>query len=79
MSYWDNKHQKIVEREPVPYPGAPGWLDIDCHCCNGIQWGGEEPIECRDCGGSGHYAKHIKTGTLAQYPGGPLIGKDGGA
>ena len=28
---------------------AKGWKPVQCGCCNGIQWGGTDPIECRDC------------------------------
>lgn len=51
-----------------------GWKDMDCGCCAGIEWGGEEPRECRDCNGSATLWVHLKTGTVAAYPGGPFIG-----
>lgn len=57
-----------------PWPDHPGWEERNCGCCAGIQWGGEEPIECRHCHGTGRYALHIKSGTAALYPGGPLLG-----
>ena len=53
----------------------PNWIKVDCDCCGGIKWGGEEPIECKQCRGNGYYCVHIKTGTMALYPGGPLLGK----
>jgi hypothetical protein len=33
------------------------------------------PEECGDCGGSGRIYIHRKTGTVAAYPGGPLMGR----
>ncbi len=74
MSYWNWKIGKVISFEPKPYPGYPKWEMIDCGCCAGIQWGGEEPIECKKCGGNGALARHIKTGLLACYPGGKFIG-----
>lgn len=59
---------------PVPWEGKPGWLDVDCGCCGGLEWGGEYPRECTACGGSGRYALHEETGTIALYPGGPFLG-----
>lgn len=70
MAHWDSKNGKIVYFEPRPYPAYPGWEMIDCGCCGGIEWGGEEPIECNKCGGSGSIARHRKTGLTAHYPGG---------
>ena len=70
MSYWDYKTGKVVGFKPEAYPGYPGWLRCDCGCSNGIQWGGESPIECNHCNGSGSYAKHIKTGLRKDWPGG---------
>jgi len=74
MSYWDSKNHVVVHRPSKPFPGYPGWERVDCHCCNGIEWGGEEPYECRSCGGMGMVARHIKTGSVAAYPGGPFLG-----
>jgi hypothetical protein len=76
MSYWNSKAQEIVRIPDRPWPDYPGWLRIDCGCCAGLEWGGESPRECRDCGGGGFLAKHVKSGVLADYPGGPLRGKD---
>lgn len=50
------------------------WAVSGCGCCAGIQWGGDEPRECLDCGGGGMVFVHIPTGTVAQYPGGPFNG-----
>ena len=52
-----------------------GWTLIDCGCCNGIEWGGEEPRTCRDCGGNGVLWRSPR-GRLALYPGGPFRGID---
>ncbi len=35
----------------------------------------EGPAECDDCGGSGQIVRY-ESGVLAQYPGGPLRGRD---
>ena len=51
------------------------WLKIDCTCCAGIEWGGDYPRECRTCGGSGQIFLHVKSGSFAQWPGGPFCGK----
>jgi len=64
---------EIKHCEPKEYPGYPGWLIIDCGCCNGIEWGGEEPRECKRCDGSGAIYKQVKSGVLALYPGGPFV------
>jgi hypothetical protein len=75
MAYWDSQTGKIVESKPTPIAGYPGWVEIDCGCCSGLQWGGEQPMECDLCCGRGYYAKHLATGTLAEYPGGRLLGR----
>lgn len=53
-----------------------GWKYVDCHCCNGIRWGGEYPVECSYCKGAAFYFKHIESGVLAEYPGGPFLGRE---
>lgn len=53
----------------------PGWYQLWCGCCGGLEWGGLEPRECGLCRGTGNYFVHRKTGTVADYPGGPLNGK----
>ena len=50
------------------------WRILGCGCCAGTQWGGEEPRECRDCGGMGDIFLR-PDGTAFQYPGGPIVGK----
>lgn len=73
MAYWNGL--RIVEFEPEPYPGYPGWLRIDCGCCGGLKWGTVEPQDCTDCGGSGQKAMHETTKAVADYPGGPFRGR----
>jgi len=53
---------------------------IKCNRCDGhgliTSWsyGVKEPDECRECGGSGTIIRY-ESGTYAQYPGGPLLGR----
>lgn len=54
----------------------PGWEYINCGCCGGIQWGGDTPRDCLVCDGASFYYKHTKSGVLAQYPGGPFLGRE---
>jgi hypothetical protein len=75
MAHWDS-----AAGVDVPWPSrwderSPGWLWIDCGCCKGIAWGGEEPIDCCLCKGGGWLAVHVDSGTVALYPGGPLAGR----
>lgn len=74
MSHWDSQNLRIVRWPTIPY-GKRGWLKVDCGCCNGTEWGGEEPRECQDCGGMGVLALHKKSRALALYPGGPFVGR----
>lgn len=73
MSRWIDG--KIERFEPKVIEGYPRWVAIDCGCCNGICWGGSEPMECDDCGASGWLVVHADSGVKAWYPGGPLAGK----
>ena len=73
MSRWIDGD--IVEAEPKMFDGYPRWVAINCGCCNGICWGGDEPRECDDCGASGWRYVHADSGVLALYPGGPLAGR----
>ncbi len=73
MAYFDGK--RIIWFEPKEF-GVPDWLQIDCGCCAGIQWGGDSPVECSTCEGGGYIYKHKKSGVLALYPGGPFCGRD---
>ena len=74
MAYWDGK--QIICTPTTLYEDYPGWECVDCGCCAGLEWGGECPRECHRCGGAGEYARHIKSGALAEYPGGPFIGRE---
>ena len=55
---------------------VPGWEYVDCGCCGGLKWGGETPRDCDECDGASFYFRHIKSGVLAQYPGGPFLGRE---
>jgi len=74
MSYWDYEAQKIINRPDKPSSMWPGWTEIDCTCCNGLEWGGEYPRECSYCN-EGTLFRHEASGVLAQYPGGPFLGR----
>jgi hypothetical protein len=76
MSYWNATTREIVSFDDYPWPGHPGWMTVDCGCCVGIRWGGEFPVECDDCGGTGRYARHERSGALALWPGGPFVGRE---
>lgn len=72
---WNGTTMIHPEATPRPWPFAPGWLDVNCGCCAGLEWSaGYEPIECRECGGNGHYAVHARSGRGALWPGGPFNG-----
>ena len=75
MAWWDGEQGKIVKFPPREVAGYPSWQEIDCGCCAGIKWGGDFPEECSDCGGSGTLFHHLKSGVLADYPGGSLRGR----
>ena len=73
MAFWDYKTGKTTH-----FPARDlrnGWFEIDCGCSGGIQWGGEEPTECSECGGRGALYWHKKSRVFAEYPGGPFRGK----
>ena len=72
MSHWDG--EKIIRYKPHPVKDYPGWEVVDCGCCHGIEWGGEDPRECNRCEGSGWIHHHIKSNIFALYPGGPFTG-----
>jgi len=76
MALWDSTNQKIVRWPPRLSSAYPGWEELDCGCCNGLVWGTEQPTECTKCGGRGTIFRHIKSGALAQYPGGPFVGHE---
>lgn len=73
MAHFDG--HAIVMLADEPCSEYPGWVRVDCGCCAGLEWGGFEPRTCRDCGGNGFLAKHVASGTMALYPGGPLRGR----
>ncbi len=54
----------------------PGWEHINCICSGGLRYDCLEPTECGDCNGAGVIYRHIKSGVLAEYPGGPFLGRD---
>lgn len=74
MAYWNGK--QIVYAKPKPCLSYPDWEYVDCGCSGGLSWGGEYPRECPTCKGGGAYCKHIKSGVLAIYPGGPFLGRE---
>lgn len=75
MAYWDSRNGKIVYTGEVSCaPEYPGWAAVDCGCCNGMEWNALEPTTCSRCDGNGVVYKHIASGALAKYPGGPYIG-----
>lgn len=73
MAHWNWKTGKTTHMKPTPIPEYPGWESLDCGCSGGLEWGGEQPRECRDCGGNGVISHHIKSGAHALYPGGPFV------
>lgn len=70
MSFWDG--EKITRLTPMIYPHYPGWLIIDCGCSDGLEWGGDYPVECKRCDGNGWIAFHRCSKITAKYPGGPF-------
>ena len=70
MAYWNG--DKKVYSSPTLSKLYPGWEELDCGCCGGIQWGGEDPRECLSCNGGGTLFHHIKSGVRALWPGGPF-------
>lgn len=76
MAYLHPKTSKIVYQKDEPSRRHPGWVWHDCGCCNGIEWGGEEPRECRSCNGTGSVAVHKRSGIIVLYPGGKFLGPE---
>lgn len=73
MSYWDSAAQKVITIPTEPWgDDYPEWERVDCHCCAGLTW--HTGYDCPYCAG-GFYAHHKPSGTLAQWPGGPLLGR----
>ena len=54
----------------------PSWEHVNCDCCGGLQQNKESPIVCPVCKGYSFYVKHIKSGVMACYPGGPFLGRE---
>ena len=77
MAYWDNKQNRIIYYPTKIAPNYPGWEEMDCGCCTGLEWSREYPRECRTCKGSGVIYRHINSGALALYPGGHFVGHEG--
>jgi len=75
MAHYDYRTNKVYTAHPKKDERAKGWFIVDCGCSNGLQWGGVEPRECRNCGGCGVLYYHFNSGALAQYPGRPFVGK----
>lgn len=75
MSTWNSALGIVQTWPPERDAERPDWWAVDCGCCNGLQWGGEEPMECRTCNGSGALWVHRPSGVMACWPGGPLNGK----
>ena len=73
MAFWNYKDEKIHHAPAKEVRN--GWLEIDCGCSVGLEWGGEYPRECRRCDGRGYISYHVKSGTFAEYPGGRLKGR----
>ena len=71
MAHWESR-LGIVRWPTVDCPDYPGWEIVDCGCCAGILWGGEQPKECKRCGGNGIIYRHKKSKVTALYPGGPF-------
>lgn len=75
MAFWSSHQRRLIFYKPEFIREDESWLRIDCGwCCNGLQWWTGD--DCRRCGGTGFICKHIESGTLAQYPGGPLRGRE---
>lgn len=57
----------------------PGWSRQECGSCDGhgiYDRSYHDPDECRSCNGSGYIWRHDRTGSYAQWPGGPFLGRD---
>jgi len=76
MAYWHSKIRQIIYLPDRPCLDYPGWVEIDCGCCGGTEWGGDVPQECRKCKGNGVVYRHTASRVLAESPGGLFLGKD---
>ena len=79
MAHWDGNKMNITYVPDKPCEDYPGWVEEDCGCCAGLQWGGDmtdgSPRECSNCKGGGSIFHHLKSGVIAEFPGGPLLGR----
>lgn len=74
MAHWDPEAGRIIAFPDEVCEEYPGWLRIDCGCCNGMEWHALEPTTCSRCGGNAVLYLHEASRALAVYPGGPFIG-----
>ena len=75
MAHYDSDKNEVIRWPSKECESYPGWEEIDCGCCNGLEWDGDYPTECSYCKGQGIKFHHKKTGTLAEYPGGSFLGR----
>lgn len=76
MASWNGS--EVVYFKPKLVPEHPDWVGLDCGCCGGFEWSAvAEAVECRDCNARGIRWVHVPTGTVAEWPGGPLLGRAG--
>lgn len=77
MSHWDSATQQIVRWPTRESRDFPGWVEVDCGCCAGIQWGAGDqgPRGCDRCNESGVIHLHVASLRTAEWPGGPLTGR----
>ncbi len=75
MSAWISSEQRLVTFPDLPVEGHPDWIQRDCHCCMGLTW--TYGTECPDCAGAGSFFVHRPSRRIAQYPGGPFLGRLG--
>lgn len=70
MAHWNG--ERIVWRPDLSWPGYPNWLLVDCGCSGGTEWSTLPPQGCDVCYGNGVLAKHLPSGLVSLYPGGPI-------
>lgn len=75
MSHYDYKTNQVIRYPPKRCENYPDWLEVDCGCSGGLQWGGESPRECPYCDEVGFIFVNIKSGRIKKcWPGGPFGG-----
>jgi len=74
VSSWDEDALRIVVWPSRYDEHHAGWVRFDCGCCGGIAWGGESPVECETCKAGGWLSLHVRSGSVALWPGGPFVG-----